>query len=84
MKRVIKVLAIVFCLIAPISLADAKVGNGKGGGHAYGHNGGNGGGRGGGHGAGGGGVPEIDPGMAASAIAFLSCGVAILGSRKKK
>ncbi len=43
---------------------------------------------GGGHGHGGGGggggcVPEIDPGVASSAIALLSCGVLILRSKRK-
>ncbi len=40
-------------------------------------------GKGGGHGYGHG-VPEIDPGMASSAIALLTCGVLILTSKSRR
>lgn len=38
----------------------------------------------GGHGGGGCGVPEIDPSVASSAIALLSCGVLILSDRFRR
>jgi hypothetical protein len=38
----------------------------------------------GGHGGGGGCVPEIDPSMASSAIALLTCGVLILTDRFRR
>jgi hypothetical protein len=43
-----------------------------------GHGGGHGGGK---HGGGGGCIPEIDPSMASSAIALLTCGLLILTNR---
>jgi len=80
MKRAIRVLVILlFCVLVPLSFAAAEKGGnerGKALGHAkkgkaLGH-------------AKKGGVPEIDLGMAPSAIAFLGCGVVMLRSRKKK
>jgi len=74
--------------LAPISFADAKAEGERGGGHAFGRDGNNAGGNDRGHhyglDRGEPGVPEIDPGMAAGAIAFLSCGAVLIGSRKKK
>ena len=87
MKGLIAALAIAFLLLAPLGFAVAKSGDDRGGGHAFGREGNNAGGNDRGHhyglDRGEPGVPEIDPGMAAGAIAFLSCGAAILGSRKK-
>ncbi len=67
MKKWICILAMVFCLLPIVAFAGG--GQGEGGGHGYGHYKG--------------GVPEIDPGMASSAIALLSCGVLILRSKRK-
>ena len=82
MKKPIKGFAILFCFFALIGFSLAYAADPPPpGGPPPGHLGGGG----AQHNRGGGpGVPEIDPGMAAGAIAFLSCGAAILGSRKKK
>lgn len=84
MKKFLRIMAVVVCILfmAVVPLAQAGNGEGNGGGHGWGHDGGHGGGHGGGNG---GGAPEIDPGMASGAIGLLVGGVLILtGKRKRK
>ncbi|MDI6754924.1 MAG: hypothetical protein QME78_11110 [Thermodesulfobacteriota bacterium] len=85
MSKFITIMAIMmaafFIFAAADDVAMAMGGRGRGG-----HGGGGDHGKGGGWGKGGkhgGAIPEIDPGMASSAIALLSCGVLILRSKRK-
>jgi hypothetical protein len=77
MKQCILVIALVLCLFVAVFGVTYTYAMGFNGGH--GHNGG-------GDPGGGvvGGVPEIDPGMAASAIGLLTCGVLVLTGKRRK
>ncbi len=65
------ILLMVFVIAAGFSPALAKGGGGHGNGNGGGH-------------GGGGCVPEIDPGVASSAVALLTCGVLILAGRFRR
>ncbi len=78
MRRYIKIFVVILFMFAAVFTAqDWAIGNGDGGGGGHAWGGGHGGGK--GHA-----TPEIDPGMASSAIALLSCGLLILTSKPKQ
>jgi hypothetical protein len=85
MGRYLRIFLLAFFILT-VSLTPlvANGGNGGGGNHGGGHGGGWGGGGNHGGGRGGGCVPEIDPSLAPSAIAFLSGGLLILKSKSGK
>jgi hypothetical protein len=75
MNKFMRIMAVVVCVLFIVVVPQVEAGKG-------GHGGGNGGGNSGGNG-GPCGVPEIDPGMASSALGLLAGGVLMLTAKRK-